>query len=163
MHWTFGYCNAQFLQMATSHRSFPDTHLSTAKSLRLIPQLSAVHVVCGLECVALLWLHYCSIRIFFFFFDDTSLVFRRALFLGDASSDGPEASEGSQSLKSALPCFIGRVRFSCFLTALLKELSAENKRLKMVNLFITKSDQYQISPAASPEIYITQYEELGFT
>ena len=28
--------------------------------------------------------------------------------------------------------------------------------------FTPKSDQFQISPAASPEYYITQYEEFGF-
>ena len=32
------------------------------------------------------------------------------------------------------------------------------------NPFTPKSDQFQVSPAASPEIYnITQYEDLGFS
>ena len=32
-----------------------------------------------------------------------------------------------------------------------------------VNPFTPKSDQFQISPAASPEYYITLYEEFGFS
>ena len=35
--------------------------------------------------------------------------------------------------------------------------------VSLLNPFTPKSDQFQISPAASPEYYITQYGELGFS
>ena len=33
----------------------------------------------------------------------------------------------------------------------------------IVYRFTPKNDQFQISPAASPEIFTTKYEELGFS
>ena len=44
-------------------------------------------------------------------------------------------------------------------------ITAENKRADIFNPFTPKSDQCQISSAASPVIlqYIEQYEEFGFS